>query len=132
MSTRKNTAITGVYRRPSRTLLEEIMGIESVLKSAGAEGKEKHVPVITVVDDGTVRVVVGDEIEHPNTLEHHIAWVSLYGVVKGKKLVINLGRTEFAAGYTKPEAVFKVNVADFEKCYAVAYCNLHGIWESEA
>jgi len=29
-----------------------------------------------------VRVVVGHEVPHPNTPEHHISWIELYGVKK--------------------------------------------------
>ena len=105
------------------------MGIGEVLKTGASEGKEKHVPVIKV-DGNKVIVKVGDEVEHPNTPEHHIAWVALYGVTKDKKLTINLGRAEFAPGFTSPKAMFKLeNPENISKLYSVSYCNLHGVWE---
>jgi superoxide reductase len=54
------------------------MQFGEVLKGKEVEGKEKHVPVIEVIrghgSTGAdfVRVVVGKEVPHPNTVEHHI------------------------------------------------------------
>jgi len=51
--------------------------------------QEKHVPVIeapeTIKKDGAVKVVVtvGKEIAHPNTTEHHIAWISVFFQAEG-------------------------------------------------
>jgi superoxide reductase len=45
-------------------------------------------------------VVVGKEVPHPNTVDHHIAWIELYGVKKNGQ-VMNLGRVDFALTYTK-------------------------------
>ena len=53
------------------------MKLSELIKSADWKS-EKHVPVIHVAkeaDDIKVCVSVGDEIAHPNTLEHHIAWM---------------------------------------------------------
>ncbi|MBE9515041.1 MAG: desulfoferrodoxin, partial [Chloroflexi bacterium] len=74
------------------------MKFGDILKGKEAEGKEKHVPIIEVgkgkgeagVD--IVHVIVGKEVPHPNTVEHHIAWIELYGVKKDGQ-VINLGRS---------------------------------------
>ena len=111
------------------------MEFADILKGGMAEGKEKHVPVIEIgkgrgegnVD--VVRVVVGRETPHPNTVEHHIAWVELYGV-KQNGQVIELGRTAFAPSYTSPNARFHVPVEQFKAFCALAYCNVHGLWEN--
>jgi len=111
------------------------MKFGEVLKGAGAEGKEKHVPVIEVgkgkgregVD--VVRVVVGKEVPHPNTTEHHIAWIELFGV-KASGQVVDLGRAAFGPGYTNPNVRFQVPVAEFKAFCALAYCNIHGLWEN--
>ena len=106
------------------------MAIADIINSPEKEGKEKHVPVISV-DGDVITVKVGDEVAHPNTPAHHIAWVSLYGVTKDKGMVLNLGRAEFAPGHTEPVASFKVlEPGSVKTLYAVAYCNIHGIWES--
>ncbi len=111
------------------------MNFGDLLKGAEAEGKEKHVPVIEIgkgrgrenVD--VVRVVVGKDVSHPNTMEHHIAWIELYGVKKEGQLVC-LGRAAFAAGYANPNAMFQVPVGDFKVFCAIAYCNIHGVWQN--
>ena len=111
------------------------MRIGDILKTADVEGKEKHVPVIEVgkgkgeAGADIVHVIVGKEVPHPNTVEHHIAWVELYGVKKEGQ-VINLGRAEFAPGYTSPNVRFQVPVGEFKAFCALEYCNIHGVWEN--
>jgi len=74
-------------------------------------GKEKHVPVIEIgkgKGEGSVdivHVVVGEETAHPNTVEHHITWIELYGV-KENGQVIDLGRANFAPSYTNSNVRF--------------------------
>lgn len=104
------------------------MQFADYLKSAAAEGKEKHVPEIEI-KDGVVEVVVGKEVAHPNTAEHHIAWVELYGQMKNG-MVIHLGRQAFAPGFVDPTARFQVKLDDFKSLCALAYCNLHGVWQN--
>jgi len=111
------------------------MKFEDIVKNKEAEGKEKHIPVIEVGRGGgeagadIVRVVVGKEIPHPNTVEHHIAWIELYGVKKDGQ-VIDLGRADFAPSYTNPNVRFQVPVEQFKSFCALAYCNIHGLWEN--
>jgi superoxide reductase len=65
--------------------------------------KEKHMPVIEVpevVRAGEafqVKVSVGKEIAHPNTCEHHIAWVDLYFHPEGEKFPHQVGHFTFSA-----------------------------------
>jgi superoxide reductase len=111
------------------------MKFGDILKSKEAEGKEKHVPTIEVgkgkgeADADIVHVVVGKEVPHPNTVEHHIVWVELYGVKKDGQ-VIDLGRSDFAPSYTNPNVRFQVPVGQFKAFCALAYCNIHGLWEN--
>ncbi len=109
------------------------MRVGDILKTAAVEGKEKHVPFIEVgkSESGAdvVRVVVGKEVPHPNTVEHHIAWVQLLGVKKEGQ-VISLGRADFAPGYTSPNVSFQVPVDQFKAFCALEYCNIHGVWEN--
>ncbi|NMX21111.1 desulfoferrodoxin [ANME-1 cluster archaeon GoMg4] len=112
------------------------MKFGELLKGAEAEGKEKHVPMIEIdkgrgrEDVDIVRVIVGKEVPHPNTVEHHIAWIELYGVKKDGGQVVCLGRAEFGAGYTNPNARFQVPVPEFKTLCALAYCNIHGVWQN--
>jgi len=111
------------------------MQFQDILKNVESEGKEKHVPIIEIgkgrgeggVD--IVHVVVGKETPHPNTVEHHIAWIELFGV-KQDGQTINLGRATFVPAYTSPNVGFQVPVAEFKAFCALAYCNIHGVWEN--
>ena len=110
------------------------MKFGEILKSKEAEGKEKHVPVIEVdkragKEVEIVRVIVGKEVPHPNTVDHHIAWVELYGARKGGQTV-DLGRVSFAPTYTNPNVGFQVPVREFKAFCALAYCNIHGVWQN--
>ncbi len=111
------------------------MKFEDIVKNKEAEGKEKHIPVIEVgkgrgeTGADIVRVVVGKEIPHPNTVEHHIAWIELYGVKKDGQ-VIDLGRADFAPSYTNPNVRLQMPVEQFRSFCALTYCNIHGLWEN--
>ncbi len=110
------------------------MNFFEIIKAEKDEGKEKHVPHIEI-DRGykmgrdIIRVVVGHELPHPNTMEHHIAWIELYGVKKDNDQVVNLGRAAWAPVYSNPNVRFQVNqIEDFKSFHALAYCNIHGLW----
>ncbi len=112
------------------------MKFSAIVKTEASEGREKHVPTITL-DKGhkerrdIVRVVVGHEVEHPNTEAHHIAWIELYGVKKDDGQVIHLGRAAWAPVYSNPNVRFQINrIGDFAAFHALAYCNIHGLWSN--
>lgn len=108
---------------------------------------EKHVPVIECApaakagEPFSVSVSVGREIPHPNTAAHHIDWIALHFVPDGMKLSTEIGRYSFAAHPADPAAGAQIQsvpsiaatvVLDRPgRFYATAYCNLHGLWESE-
>jgi len=110
------------------------MKFSEIIRSGEAEGREKHVPTITIdkghkEDVDIVRVVVGHEEPHPNTVEHHIAWIELYGVKKDTDQVISLGRATWAPLYSNPNVRFQINqIGDFKAFHALVYCNIHGLW----
>ena len=111
------------------------MQFAEILKSADAEGKEKHVPTIEILEGhgaqgvNLVHVVVGKETPHPNTVEHHIAWLELYGAKKDGQ-VIDLGRAEFGPAFTEPSISLHVPLQDFKAFCALSYCNIHGLWQN--
>ena len=82
---------------------------------------EKHLPVIDVKGD-SVTVSVGS-VDHPMTAEHYIKWVILT-TDKGNQ-------RKFLNPDDAPVAVFKLLEGETVKA-AVAYCNLHGLWKTEA
>jgi superoxide reductase len=89
-------------------------------EQTGGEAQEKHVPVISG-DETSTTVTVGS-VEHPMTDEHHIIWVELH---EGDKV---LKKIEL-----QPEnpPVAKFEGVPFKEGYkAIAFCNLHGLWES--
>lgn len=108
---------------------------------------EKHVPFIeapTEVKAGEqfeVRVALGKEIGHPNTTEHHIRWIDVHFHPVEDDFTYHVGRFEFAAHgesvqgpntgpvYTHHEVTFSVALNEPGTLYALAFCNIHGIWE---
>ncbi len=109
---------------------------------------EKHVPVIDCPDkvgkDEFVRVTVtlGKAVAHPNTTEHHIRWIAAYFTPDGDKFTHDLGAFEFNAHgesveganqgpvYTNHEVTFSFKTDRPGTLNAIAYCNIHGLWES--
>jgi superoxide reductase len=104
-----------------------------LIKGAQQEGKEKHVPIIELVDcpecgERVVKVIVGKETPHPNTLEHHIKWIALFGVKNG--LAVHIATFDLGPTYGVPTVVTHAKLEDFSELLAVEYCNIHGLWES--
>jgi len=104
--------------------------------------KEKHAPVIEVpevIKAGEafkVALSVGKEIAHPNTLEHHIAYMTLFFVAEGAKFPVQLAHVEFNAHgegdlIAEPFAKVMVKLNQSGKFIAMSYCNIHGLWENE-
>ena len=89
-----------------------------------------------------VKVTLGKEIAHPNTTEHHIRWITLYFYPKGSKFVYQVANVEFSAHgestdgpnrgpvYTHHEAIASMKTSKPGTLHAMAYCNIHGLWES--
>jgi superoxide reductase len=109
---------------------------------------EKHVPVIECPDQVPagemfeVKVTLGKEIAHPNTTEHHIRWINLYFMPEDSKFTYDVGHFEFGAHgestkgpnegpvYTHHEATTSMKISQPGTLYALAYCNIHGLWEN--
>ena len=79
---------------------------------------EKHVPVVTRLDDNHIKVEVGS-VPHPMLPEHHIAFIYVETEIGGIR--INLK--------DKPEAV--VCTCSERPIAVYEYCNLHGLWKTE-
>ena len=109
---------------------------------------EKHVPVIECTDQVKsgeffpVKVVLGKEVAHPNTTEHHIRWISLYFQAEGDKFTYQVGHFDFSAHgespegpnqgavYTNHEVTASLKLNKPGVIYATALCNIHGLWQS--
>jgi len=109
------------------------MRLGELIKGATQEGKEKHVPVIELVSckecgERSVKVTVGKDVPHPNTIEHHIKWIALFGVKAG--VAVHIATFDLGPTYGVPTIVAHANLKDFSELIAVEYCNIHGLWES--
>ncbi|MFA5986184.1 MAG: desulfoferrodoxin [Parcubacteria group bacterium] len=91
------------------------------LLSANVEdaATEKHVPVIERTDEGIV-VNIG-AVDHPMDSDHYIEWIEI--------VIENKTYTVYLAPGDAPRAIFDSTA---ESVTAYAYCNLHGLWKSEA
>lgn len=112
------------------------MKFSEIIKTERDKGKEKHIPHMEIAKGhkagkDIVRVVVGHAISHPNTVEHHIAWIELYGIKKDNDQVINIGRADCIPVHSNPNVRFQINnIEDFRSFHALIYCNIHGLWAS--
>lgn len=117
------------------------MKLSTTIQSGDWKG-EKHVPVIhcpATVSAGEktkVRVSIGDEIAHPNTLEHHIAWMKVFFQPEGSKFPVEIMTFEYRAHgegdvITNPCAEADVVFPQSGTLTAISYCNIHGLWENE-
>lgn len=83
---------------------------------------EKHVPVVNQEDDYSLTVRIGSE-PHPMTESHHIKFVYLETENGGQIHYFThedkVAETKFCCTKDKPVAVY-------------AYCNLHGLWKTDA
>ncbi|MHB1357462.1 MAG: desulfoferrodoxin family protein, partial [Anaerolineae bacterium] len=85
---------------------------------------------------------IGKEIAHPNTIEHHINYITLFFLADGEKNPHQIGQFEFSAHgestigpnqgpvYTQPEVTASVKLSVSGTLLAVSLCNIHGLWES--
>jgi superoxide reductase len=81
---------------------------------------EKHVPVVTKIDEYTVKVDVGS-VPHPMTPEHHIVFIYIETEDGGEYVILDetgQPEAEFCICKSKPVAAYE-------------YCNLHGLWKAE-
>jgi len=79
--------------------------------------KEKHVPVIEVLEHG-IKVKVGS-VAHPMEEKHYIEWIEVIADGKAYRQFLNPGDA--------PEAVFCIEAKEIT---AREYCNLHGLWKA--
>ena len=109
---------------------------------------EKHVPAIECGENVkaneffTVTVSLGKAVAHPNTTEHHIRWIQVYFQPEGAKAPLQIGNFEFAAHgesadgpnkgsvFTHHEAAISMKTGASGRLFALAYCNIHGVWQS--
>ncbi|MFW9876940.1 MAG: desulfoferrodoxin family protein [Candidatus Thorarchaeota archaeon] len=110
--------------------------------------KEKHTPVIEVIGEAkkaesiVIDVMVGKEITHPNTTEHHIRWIDVYFLPEGEKFPYQIGKSEFSAHgasingansstiYSDPKTYLSFKTEKPGTIIAFSLCNIHGLWQN--
>lgn len=91
----------------------------AVLEEKTADFKtEKHVPVVTPLATGGIKVTVGS-VPHPMTDEHYIVFIE---VVNGSYV-----NRKYLKPGDPPEAEFYVPYSD--SLIVREYCNIHGLWK---
>ncbi|MBD3307124.1 desulfoferrodoxin [candidate division KSB3 bacterium] len=108
------------------------MAFAEYIRAPEHEGKEKHVPDIALSANevGTVVTLqVGKEVLHPTTKEHHIQWVQLFGETQEGKFV-QIAALNFGEGTSLPRGCVVIKKEDYKSLVALAYCNLHGVWDN--
>lgn len=79
---------------------------------------EKHIPVVTRLDDCRIKVQVGS-VPHPMLPEHHIAFIYVETADGGIRIDLkDTPEAEVCTCTDRPVAVYE-------------YCNLHGLWKTE-
>lgn len=115
------------------------------LYQSGDWKREKHVPIIEapveIKENEKIQAVltIGKVATHPNSIDHHIQWMSLFFLPDGSDLVKQIGQISFSAHgeapssstYTHHESTFFFNTNKPGRLVAVACCNIHGLWQSQ-
>lgn len=91
--------------------------MEELIPNTVDASQEKHVPVVTKVNDCTIKVEVGS-VPHPMLPEHHIAFI--YVETENGGIRVDLK--------DKPEAV--ICSCSSKPIAVYEYCNLHGLWKT--
>ena len=92
--------------------------MEELVANTVDASQEKHVPVVTRIDDCTIKVEVGS-VAHPMLPEHHIAFI--YVETEDGGIRVNLT--------DKPEA--QICVCNSKPVAVYEYFNLHVLWKTE-
>ncbi len=115
-------------------MLEEFIYSRERAKEEAVSKVETHTPEIEcpdVVKAGEPFEVRISVTKHPNKLEHSIRYVEVFLVEEGRAFnPILVSRAMFTPEYAEAEVTFKLKLQKSGKIIALAYCNLHGLWEN--
>lgn len=90
--------------------------MEELIPNTVEASGEKHIPVVTFLDDNTIKVEVGS-VHHPMLPEHHISFV--YVETDNGGIRVDL----------KDEPVAVISLGNAKPVAVYEYCNLHGLWK---
>ena len=91
--------------------------MEELIPNTVEASGEKHIPVVTFLDDNTIKVEVGS-VHHPMLPEHHISFV--YVETDNGGIRVDL----------KDEPVAVISLGNAKPIAVYEYCNLHGLWKA--
>lgn len=109
---------------------------------------EKHVPTIEAPEkikkgeEALVKVMVGQEIKHPNTPLHHISWIQLYFKPDDGAPAADVANFRYnshgdtldleksGVAVTEPRSCVAFKPTKSGTLIAESFCNVHGPWES--
>jgi len=110
------------YFKDNDSILELVKGTNSNLNEIKIRSVdasvEKHVPEV-IVNGDLVTVIVGSQI-HPMVENHYIEFIEIETKNGSQRKYLKPG--------DEPKATFKLYNDEFVIAYA--YCNLHGMWNS--
>jgi superoxide reductase len=96
--------------------------------------RETHTPKIESPDSvraGEVFTVRISIEKHPNTVQHSFRWIELYFYEEGRDFnPIFIAKAELTPEIAEQEVTFKLKLQKSGIIHALAYCNLHGLWEN--
>jgi len=108
---------------------------EEKLAGPAAEKRESHLPKVEApgkVKKGEpfqVKVKVGP---HPNQPQHSIRRVEVWFTEDGRAFnPVRIASVELEPVYAEPELTFTVKLEKSGTLHVLAYCNLHGVWETD-
>jgi len=114
-------------------MLDELIYSKEKAKGELVSKAETHTPDIICPD--VVKVDEPFEVKisitkHPNKFEHSIRYVDVFFVEEGRAFnPIKIAKAQFTPEYCEAEVTFKLKIQKSGKIVALAYCNLHGLWE---
>lgn len=98
---------------------------------------EKHVPIIKAPkkvksrEEFEVIINVGENVPHPNTIEHHIKWIQVFAEIDGRPYnPVHIATFDFGPTIAEPKVKFRMKLSKPANLIALEYCNLHGLWEN--
>ena len=75
-------------------------------------------------------MIVGKEVPHPNTIEHHIKWIQLYAKEEDGRPLAHVATLGLGPTYAAPKVTLPVILKRSSTLYALEYCNIHGLWDN--
>lgn len=95
--------------------------MEEMIPDSVDAAAEKHVPVVDV--KGNKVTVTTSTVGHPMQEEHYIQWIAIE-TQQGNQI-------KYLTAEDEPAAEFMLSDDD-KFIAAYSYCNLHGLWKTEA